>query len=38
MQIIVLDNIDPSEDVQNNINYYHFTGNTSLGRNGFIPV
>lgn len=38
VQIIVLDNIDPSEDVQNNINYYHFTGNTSLGRYGFIPV
>lgn len=38
VQIIVLDNIDPSEDVQNNINYYHFTGNASLGRYGFIPV
>lgn len=38
VQIIILDNIDPSKDVQNKINYNHFTGNISLGRCGFIPV
>jgi hypothetical protein len=39
MQIIILDNIDPSKDIQDKINYYHFTGNDTLenGRCGFIP-
>jgi hypothetical protein len=38
IQVIVLDNIDPSKEVQDSINYYHFTRNESIGRYGFIPV
>lgn len=40
VQIIILENIVPSKDIQNKINYYHFTGNPAIEneRYGFIPL
>lgn len=38
IQIIILDNAEPNEETQNNINYIHFTGNKNIDRTGFIPV
>ena len=36
-QIIIFDNEEPSEKVKGRINYLHFSGETSIGRKGFIP-
>lgn len=36
IQIIILDNEEPPEYIKDKINYYHFTGNKSMGRCGFI--
>lgn len=36
IQIIILDNEEPPEHIKDKINYYHFTGNKSIGRCGFI--
>ncbi|PCH49145.1 MAG: hypothetical protein COC22_07120 [Flavobacteriaceae bacterium] len=36
-QIIVLDNQEPSEDIQDNMNYVHFSKNEDIGRYGFFP-
>jgi hypothetical protein len=38
VQIIILDNAEPNEETQNNINYIHFTGNKNIDRTGFIPA
>ncbi|MEG0774399.1 AAA family ATPase [Clostridium sp.] len=38
MQIIILDNVDPDEDNQSKINYYHFSKNKEVGRYGFLPI
>lgn len=38
VQVIILENIDPPEDIQEKIKYYHFTKDRRLGRYGFIPV
>ena len=37
-QIILLENKDPMEEFQEQINYVHFSGNPSVGRYGFYPV
>ena len=37
-QIIVLDNIEPQDDIKSQITYYHFSGNNSVGRYGFVPL
>lgn len=37
-QIIVLDNIEPQDEIKTKITYYHFSGNNSIGRHGFIPI
>lgn len=37
-QIIMLDNKDPNEDIISRINYIHFTGDITTGRQGFFPV
>jgi len=37
-QIIVLDNQEPSEDLQNRMTFIHFSGNENIGRYGFFPV
>ena len=36
-QIIIFDNEEPGEKVKGRINYLHFSGETSIGRKGFIP-
>lgn len=36
-QIIIFDNEEPSKEVKDKINYLHFSGETSIGRKGFIP-
>lgn len=36
-QIIVLENKDPSEDLQSSMQYEHFSGRTGSGRQGFYP-
>lgn len=36
-QIIIFDNEEPSKEVKGKINYLHFSGETSIGRKGFIP-
>ncbi|ASA23425.1 hypothetical protein [Paenibacillus donghaensis] len=38
VQIIILENIDPNEEVQSKMNYIHFTKIIGVGRYGFIPV
>ncbi len=38
MQIIILDNVDPNKENQNNANYYHFSKNKEVGRYGFLPI
>jgi hypothetical protein len=37
-QIIMLDNKDPNDEVISKINYIHFTGDKSNGRQGFFPL
>jgi hypothetical protein len=37
-QIIILDNKDPSESLKSKINYIHFTGEKTNGRQGFFPL
>jgi hypothetical protein len=37
-QIIILDNKDPSENLKSKINYIHFTGDKTNGRQGFFPL
>lgn len=37
IQLIVFDNVEPSADLHEKINYYHFSGNEKVGRKGFIP-
>ena len=37
-QIIVLDNQAPSEDIQDSMNYVHFSKNDDIGRYGFFPL
>ncbi len=37
-QIIMLDNKDPNDDIISKINYIHFTGDKSNGRQGFFPI
>lgn len=37
-QIIVLDNQEPSIDMQDSMNYVHFSRNEHIGRYGFFPV
>ncbi len=37
-QIIVLDNQEPSEDIQDSMNYIHFSKNENIGRYGFFPL
>ena len=36
-QILILDNKDPNEELKSKINYIHFTGDKSNGRQGFFP-
>ena len=36
-QILILDNKDPNEELKSKINYIHFTGDKSTGRQGFFP-
>jgi hypothetical protein len=36
MQIIIIENDDPSAETANKINYIHFTKNSNKGRYGFI--
>jgi len=38
LQIIIFENIDPVEEVQNNMNYIHFSKVNGVGRYGFIPI
>lgn len=37
-QIIMLDNKDPNDNIISKINYIHFTGDKSNGRQGFFPI
>ena len=37
-QIIMLDNKDPNDDIVSKINYIHFTGDNTNGRQGFFPI
>ncbi len=37
-QIIVLDNQEPSKDIQDSMNYVHFSKNEQIGRYGFFPL
>lgn len=37
-QIIMLDNKDPNDEIKSQINYIHFTGDKSNGRQGFFPI
>ena len=37
-QVIVLENTEPSDDVQNKVNYIHFSKSKETGRYGFFPV
>ena len=37
-QIIVLDNQEPSKDIQDSMNYVHFSKNEHIGRYGFFPL
>lgn len=37
-QVIVLENIDPTEDVQTKVNYIHFSKLKETGRYGFFPL
>lgn len=38
IQIIILDNVEPPEEIKNKIKCYHFTGNEYVGRAGFITM
>lgn len=38
VQIIILDNVEPNEEIKNSIHYIHFTGNKNIDRTGFIPL
>lgn len=38
VQIIVIENQDPPENIRNKINYKHFTKKKNMGRYGFYPV
>ena len=38
LQIIVLENKEPSKILQKHIKYYHFSGNPAFGRYGFYPI
>lgn len=38
VQFIILENIEPKKEIQENINYCRFTGNKSINRYGFIPI
>jgi len=38
VQVIIFENIDPIKEVQDNINYIHFSKVIGVGRYGFIPV
>ncbi|MDI5894822.1 AAA family ATPase [Flavobacterium algoritolerans] len=37
-QIIMLDNKDPNDEIISKINYIHFTGDKTNGRQGFFPI
>lgn len=37
-QIIMLDNKDPNDEIKSKINYIHFSGDKSNGRQGFFPI
>ena len=37
MQVIVLENDDPPDNISDKINYIHFTKDPAFGRAGFIP-
>lgn len=37
VQIIILDNVEPNDDIKPFIKHYHFTGNPEIERTGFIP-
>ena len=36
-QIIIFENEEPNDELKENVNYIHFSGNTNVGRKGFIP-
>ena len=38
VQIVVIENRDPPQDVLDKINYIHFTKNEKIGRYGFYPL
>lgn len=38
LQIFIIDNKDPLENVKSNITYRHFTKNSKIGRYGFYPI
>lgn len=37
-QVIILDNKDPNDAIKSKINYIHFTGDKTTGRQGFFPI
>lgn len=38
LQVIILDNKEPSEEIRGAINYIHFSGEKGIGRQGFFPT
>jgi len=38
VQIVVIENKDPPEDIKGKINYVHFSKNEKVGRYGFYPL
>jgi len=38
MQVIILENVEPPEEVKKKINYIHFSGTEGIDRKAFIPI
>lgn len=38
MQVIILENVEPPEEVKKKINYIHFSGTEGVDRKAFIPI
>lgn len=35
LQVLILENKEPDDDIKGDINYTHFSGKTGIGRKGF---